>query len=273
MIRKINFSAMFLFMIFTLTGCFAKGNHVLNNLSNSSEVEVKSKPNDVQSVTIKPTQKELEPIKETPKISENFKKDEPVKSPKAEITEINGFVLLSSLDKDLMLDLKYATSDNFTKKIIYPNKICVLRKNTANKLVKANAQLKKSGYRIKVWDAYRPVYVQKIFWDIVKDSRFVANPKNGGSIHNKGCAVDVTLVDVNGNKLKMPSKFDDFSTNAYRSNSKMSNEAKKNMDLLTKCMVTNGFTTIDTEWWHFVDSDSKNYNIANINLKLFLNQK
>ena len=186
-----------------------------------------------------------------------------------EIKEINGFVLLSSLDKNIIINLKYATTDNFTKKIIYPNSVCVLRKTTAQKLINANTELNKLGYRIKVWDAYRPVYVQQIFWDIVKDSRFVANPKNGGSIHNKGCAVDVTLVDKAGNELKMPSKFDDFSSNAYRSNSKMTVEAKKNMDLLTKYMVSNGFTTINTEWWHFEDSNSKNYKIADINLKLF----
>ena len=190
----------------------------------------------VKTVTIKP-QKPLIIINKIPKPSENSNKNKSVNSSNVEIKEINGFVLLSSLDKDIVIDLKYATTDNFTKKIIYPNKVCVLRKNTAEKLVKANTQLKKLGYRIKVWDAYRPVYVQQIFWDIVKDNRFVANPKNGGSIHNKGCAVDVTLVDKDGNDLNMPSKFDDFSSNAYRTNSKMTNEAKKNMDLLTKYMA------------------------------------
>ncbi|MEK6264257.1 MAG: M15 family metallopeptidase, partial [Clostridium sp.] len=208
--------------------------------------------------------------KETPKYKETPNKEEPNSSPKNNVKEIDGFVLLTSLDSDIIIDLKYATTDNFTKKIIYPSKISVLRKNTAEKLVNANTELKKLGYRIKVWDGYRPVYVQQIFWDIVKDSRFVANPKNGGSIHNKGCAVDVTLVDKNGNDVNMPSKFDDFSSKASRTNSKMTNETKKNMNLLTKCMIDNGFTTINTEWWHFEDADSKNYKIANINLNLFL---
>ena len=196
--------------------------------------------------------------------------DASINSTNDEIKEINGFVLLSSLDKDIVVDLRYATTDNFTKKIIYPNNLCVLRRNTAERLVNANAQLKKLGYRIKVWDAYRPFYVQQLFWDILMDSHFVANPKNGGSIHNKGCAVDVTLVNEDGNELNMPSKFDDFSSNAYRSNPNMTNEAKKNIDLLTDHMVDNGFTPIETEWWHFVDVDSKNYEIADINLNLFL---
>jgi len=196
--------------------------------------------------------------------------DESINSTNCEIKEIDGFVLLSTLDQDIIIDLKYATTDNFTKKIIYPNDICVLRRSTAEKLVKANAALKQLGYRIKVWDAYRPVYVQQLFWDMLRNSQFVANPKTGGSIHNKGCAVDVTLVNEEGNELTMPSSFDDFSSNAYRNNPSMSNDAKKNLDLLTNCMVDNGFTTLDDEWWHFVDVDSKNYILADINLKLFL---
>jgi len=257
-----------LFMVFILTGCLPKEKAVSTVVPNRPVVKVKT--NSVKTVAIKP-QKTLI-IKKIPKPSENENKNKFVNSSKVEIKEINGFVLLSSLDKDILINLKYATTDNFTKKIIYPNKVCVLRKNTAEKLVKANTQLEKSGYRIKVWDAYRPVYVQQIFWDMVKDNRFVANPKNGGSIHNRGSAVDVTLVDKAGNDLNMPSKFDDFSSNAYRSNSKMTSEAKKNMDLLTKYMALNGFTTINTEWWHFEDTDSRNYKIADINLKLFLNQ-
>jgi D-alanyl-D-alanine dipeptidase len=209
-------------------------------------------------------------IKVISTLVENSNEDESINSTNDKIKEINGFVLLSSLDMDIVIDLKYATTDNFTKKIIYPNNLCALRRNTSEKLVAANAQLKKLGYRIKVWDAYRPVYVQQLFWDILKDSHFVANPKNGGSIHNKGCAVDVTLVNKDGTELNMPSKFDDFSSNAYRSNPNITNEAKKNIDLLTKYMVDNGFTTLDTEWWHFVDVDSKDYKIADINLKLFL---
>lgn len=257
------------FMIIILTGCFPKEKTVENKIANSPEVTFKE--NSVKTVTIKP-QKPLIIINKIQKPLKTTIKNDSVNPPKAEIKEINGLVLLSSLDKDIVIQLKYATADNFTKKIIYPNQVCVLRKATAVKLAKANAELKKSGYRIKVWDAYRPVYVQQIFWDLVKDNRFVANPKNGGSIHNRGCAVDVTLVDMEGKELNMPSKFDDFSSNAYRNNFKMTNEAKKNMDLLTKCMVSNGFTTINTEWWHFEDSNSSAYRIADINLNLFLKQ-
>ncbi|WP_315109053.1 M15 family metallopeptidase [Clostridium intestinale] len=200
-------------------------------------------------------------------ISNEIKNEEQIEEPK----EINGFVLLKEMDKDFLIDLRYATENNFTKQKVYPNDICVLRKDTAVKLVKANEEFKKLGYRIKIWDAYRPVYVQRIFWNIVKDSRFVANPDNGGSIHNKGCAVDITLVDKEGKELMMPSSFDDFSEKAYRGNTNMSDEAKSNMTILTNIMVQSGFKIIDTEWWHFDDTDSGKYNIEDVDLNLFLN--
>lgn len=270
--KQVKMLTIFLLISSMLTGCFAVDKQVIKTPDNPTVI---SNPNNIESAPDEPQKtpdieaKASKP-KETPKYKETPNKEEPNSSPKNNVKEIDGFVLLTSLDSDIIIDLKYATTDNFTKKIIYPSKISVLRKNTAEKLVNANTELKKLGYRIKVWDGYRPVYVQQIFWDIVKDSRFVANPKNGGSIHNKGCAVDVTLVDKNGNDVNMPSKFDDFSSKASRTNSKMTNETKKNMNLLTKCMIDNGFTTINTEWWHFEDADSKNYKIANINLNLFL---
>lgn len=186
------------------------------------------------------------------------------------IKEINGLVSVSDLDSSIIIDLKYASTDNFTGKVIYPVTVCLLQKETAQKLVNANDEFKKKGYTIKIWDAYRPVYVQQIFWNIVKDSRFVANPANGGSIHNRGTAVDLTLVDSSGKELKMPSKFDDFSTNAYRNNSKMDLEARKNMDYLTNVMKKNGFNTIDTEWWHYEDSNSFKYKIVDVKLNQFL---
>lgn len=101
---------------------------------------------------------------------------------------IDGFVRVTDLDPSIVVDLKYATTDNFTHQKVYPTNVCVLRLATAQKLAKANAQLQTMGCRIKVWDAYRPVSVQKIFWSIEPDTRFVANPSAGGSVHNRGCA-------------------------------------------------------------------------------------
>ncbi len=182
---------------------------------------------------------------------------------------IDGFVKITDLDSSIVIDLKYATADNFTHQKVYPTDIAVLRLKTAQKLVKANGLLKEKGYRIKVWDAYRPVSVQKIFWNLVPDTDFVADPSTGGSIHNRGCAVDVTLADRDGRDVEMPSGFDDFTEKAYRSNSPMSSEAESNLTLLTEAMTASGFMTLDTEWWHFEDVDRDEYENADVDPSLF----
>lgn len=206
----------------------------------------------------------------TDKRQEDIVENTPATPQSKVIKEINGLVSLPDVDESLIIDLKYFTTDNFTGKKVYPTNVCVLQKATAEKLAKANEEFKKNGYRIKIWDAYRPVYVQQIFWDIVKDDRFVANPATGGSKHNTGTAVDITLVDSMGNELKMPSKFDDFSINAYRDNSKVDGLAKKNMDYLTSIMKKSGFITISTEWWHFEDSNFAKYKVIDVDLNEFL---
>jgi len=192
----------------------------------------------------------------------NEKEIEPIK-------EFEGFVLLKSLDSSLKFDIRYATTNNFTKTKVYPTDICVLRLDTANKLKKANDILKDLGYRIKVYDAYRSISVQRIFWNLVPDNRYVANPDEGGSIHNKGCAVDITMVDENRQEVEMPSDFDEFSEKAYRENINMSDKAKKNLKILTDVMIESGFTTISTEWWHFEDNEKYKYSVADIDLNKF----
>lgn len=184
--------------------------------------------------------------------------------------EIQGLVLVKDIIPDCVIELKYAIEDNFTNRKVYPYDICVLQKSTAEKLAKANKELMEMGYRLKIWDAYRPLSVQKIFWEIVPDSRYVANPNTGGSKHNRGTAVDVTLVDMDGNELEMPTGFDDFTEKASRNYANVSEEAKKHVDILTNVMVKNGFTTISTEWWHYNDSDSAKYEALDVSLEEFL---
>lgn len=191
------------------------------------------------------------------------------KSVSPELLVIDGFVKVTDIDDTIVTDLRYATTDNFTGQKVYPTDTCVLRLTTAKKLAAANAQVAKLGYRIKVWDAYRPVSVQKIFWSIYPDSRYVANPSTGGSVHNRGCAVDVTLVDRDGNELVMPTGFDDFSDKASPTSSAMSAEARANLDVLRDAMLGNGFTAATTEWWHYNDSDRNKYPIAEVDLSLF----
>lgn len=178
----------------------------------------------------------------------------------------SGLVHVVNEDPTIDRDIKYATDDNFTGKKIYSHPACLLQKNTMVKLKKANDEFKTLGYRIKIWDAYRPADVQKQLWSIVSDSRFIANPGKSGSRHNRGAAVDITLVDNKNNEVLMPTKFDEFNEKAYR-NAPTSAEAKKNVDLLTNIMTKHGFNTIETEWWHYDDSDADSYPLLNIPFK------
>lgn len=174
-----------------------------------------------------------------------------------------GLVELLKLDSSFVIDLKYASSDNFTGKRIYTQSKCILHKNTAAKLVKANSEFKKLGYRIKILDAYRPYSAQKLLWDAASDKSFVADPKKG-SVHNRGAAVDVTLVDNSGEELPMPSEFDEFTKRAHLNYKDCPENRIKNRELLGKIMVKCGFKRISNEWWHFDDTDAKKYPIQDI---------
>ncbi|MDW7675217.1 MAG: M15 family metallopeptidase, partial [Bacillota bacterium] len=160
-----------------------------------------------------------------------------------ELKRLTGLALIEGLDSSIVIDLRYATSNNFTGRQQYAAAIALLRYETALKLARANSELLELGYRIKVWDAYRPLHVQEVLWELVQDHRFVAHPDNG-SRHNRGAAVDVTLVDAQGVEVLMPTEFDDFTEKASRSYPQMDPEARINMDILTEVMVRNGFTII-----------------------------
>lgn len=169
----------------------------------------------------------------------------------------SNLVDIKTLTDGFEIDLKYASEDNFIGKSIYPITLCAMQICTARKLVAANKELLQRGLRIKIWDAYRPLSVQKIMWDAMPVDGFVANPFKGGSIHNGGFAVDVTLVDMEGRELEMPTGFDDFSEKASRNSPAMSEAAAANLAILTDTMVRHGFKTINTEWWHYYDEDLK----------------
>jgi D-alanyl-D-alanine dipeptidase len=186
------------------------------------------------------------------------------------LKEIDHLVRISDIDSAIIIDLRYATSDNFTKKEIYPAAVGVLRLETAQRLAAANAEFQKQGYRLKIWDAYRPPYVQKIFWSMVPDDRYVANPYKGGSRHNRGGAVDVTLVDRSGLEIEMPSGFDDFSSSAWPNNFSLKTQVRKNVNYLRKVMMSHGFMPIEHEWWHFDDRHWKTFPLVDVLLEKFI---
>jgi len=162
---------------------------------------------------------------------------------------------IETLDKSFIIHIVYSTNDNFIGKRVYSINKCVLLLETAKKLINANNDFKKLGYTLKILDAYRPLSVQKLMWDILPDDNFVAPPYRG-SMHNRGCAVDVTLVDTNGYELEMPSTFDDFSEKAWITYDNCDKRLIENRELLSNIMVQNGFKTIETEWWHFYDPEN-----------------
>ena len=129
--------------------------------------------------------------------------------------------------------------------------------------VAANREFIEIGYRLKIWDAYRPPSAQRTLWEVVADPSFVANPEKG-SIHTRGAAVDVTLVDDEGNELPMPTGFDDFSEKAAIDYDGCTEDEAKNRDLLAEVMVRNGFVQIQSEWWHFADSQAKDYPLLDV---------
>lgn len=187
---------------------------------------------------------------------------------KSELFVHQGLVRVLDIDASLVIDLRYTTDDNFTGQRVYPQDAqALLTLDTALKLKKANERFEKDGYRIKIWDGYRPKSVQEIFWNLVPDPRYVADPAKGSN-HNRGSAVDVTLVDLQGMELEMPTAFDDLSERASRNYLGSSDNARENMAYLTRIMEESGFTSISTEWWHY-DDKSRNYPLLDVDFEVF----
>lgn len=162
----------------------------------------------------------------------------------------SDFVRLKDLSPDFVYELKYATPDNFLKQAVYDCGECYLRKSTAEALVKANEAFKQLGYRIKLFDCYRPLSVQKKMWKILPGTHYVANPAKG-SKHNRGAAVDLTLVDAQGKELNMGTPFDYFGKEAHHTYTEHPKEVLENRKLLKETLDKYNFKSIYSEWWHY----------------------
>ncbi len=187
---------------------------------------------------------------------------------KKELFIHKSLVRVKDIDGSVVVDLKYATEDNFTHTRVYPSGAkALLRLETALKLKRANERFEKDGYRIKIWDAYRPRSVQEIFWALVPDPKYVADPAKG-SVHNRGASVDITLVDSSGKELLMPTAYDDFSEKASRNYAGSDTSARENMKYMEKIMNESGFTGLPSEWWHF-DDRSGSYPLLDVDFSIF----
>lgn len=157
---------------------------------------------------------------------------------------------LSTIDPTFVIDARYATTDNVTGRRLVPSGTIFLERSAAERLARVQASLRHHGLRLKVFDGYRPLAVQRALWRVKPDARYVADPAKG-SRHNRGSAVDVTLVDGAGHELAMPSAFDEFGERSHLDFTDATPEALEHRELLQKVMRAEGFMPMPTEWWHF----------------------
>lgn len=162
----------------------------------------------------------------------------------------NGFADMHKLDSSLTLDIRYATTNNFTKAKIYDCPRCLLRTEAAEALLKAHRALQRQGLGLKLFDCYRPRPYQQRLWDKVPDPDYVTPPVQG-SMHSRGAAVDLTIVDAGGNELDMGTPYDFFGREAHFDYGRLPAKVLANRRLLRKTMLDAGFEGIRTEWWHF----------------------
>ncbi|MCB0705553.1 MAG: M15 family metallopeptidase [Saprospiraceae bacterium] len=157
---------------------------------------------------------------------------------------------MAVLAPDIRQNIHYATSDNFTKQVLYPCGRCLLRPTVANALLQVQKSLESKGYGLVVYDCYRPLDVQWKMWETTPDKRYVSDP-NKGSMHNRGTAVDLSLVNSSGIELDMGTPYDYFGREAWPEYTELSPEILERRRLLQETMLVNGFQSIRTEWWHY----------------------
>lgn len=197
-----------------------------------------------------PAQPETQPQQTEPE------ETEPDRLPFLSAPEDSDLVPVQSYVPGIRVELKYATEDNFTGRVIYDFSDVYLRYGTVKKLLAVQQELQTMGLGLKIWDGFRPVQAQFDLWSVCPDPTYVANPNNGYSSHSRGNTVDIVLVDSQGQELTMPTGFDDFSALADRDYTDCSQAAAENALLLEQLMEKYGFSGYYREWWHYSDTVS-----------------
>jgi len=161
-----------------------------------------------------------------------------------------SLVEITEVTHNIILDMRYATDNNFTNHVIYDSSRCFLRPEALVLLEKAISLAEDQGYRLKIFDAYRPHYAQERLWEICPNPDYVANPVSGSN-HTRGIAVDLTLIDKEGQELDMGTPFDSFDTSSHHGSQEISTHAAKNRYLLLGIMMSAGWDLYVNEWWHY----------------------
>jgi len=175
-------------------------------------------------------------------------------------------VSLQKLIPNIVLDLRYGTTNNFMHRLMYEDKpaYTFMRMPAAKALAQVQKELNKKGYGLKIFDAYRPYAVTKKFWDLVHDERYVANPAHGSG-HNRGIAADLTIIDLKTKlELKMPTGFDNFTDSAHHDFVNLPDDILKNRNLLKETMEKYGFKEFATEWWHYSLPDPERFDVLDL---------
>jgi len=185
-------------------------------------------------------------------------KEQSKADPNLQLIDLEKFI------PDVVLDIRYATTNNFTKEKIYNQPRAFAIKPVAEALKRAQLEFNKRGLGIKIFDAYRPYAATVKFYEVYPDTTFVASPYRG-SRHNRGCAIDMTLIDLKtGKELKMPTGYDAFVREARPDFPIKDEEVKKNRTLLIEVMNKQGFRVNSAEWWHFDFRGYQKYPVLDI---------
>lgn len=183
------------------------------------------------------------------------------KNPDKELINLQQYI------PGIVLDIRYATTNNFTKEKIYRLERAYARKPVAQALKKAQDELQTKGLGIKIFDGYRPYKATVRFYEVYRDTTYVASPYRG-SRHNRGCALDITLIDLKtGKELPMPTEYDSFRKEAWPSTPVKDPVVRKNRETLIAVMEKNGFKVNSSEWWHFDFKGWKNYEVLDIDFE------
>ena len=182
-------------------------------------------------------------------------------NPAKELIDLEKFI------PGIVLDIRYATTDNFTQQKIYTLAKAYARKPVAEALKRAQAELKPMGLGIKIFDAYRPYKATVKFYEVYHDTTYVASPYRG-SRHNRGCAIDMTIINLKtGEELKMPTGYDSFQKAAWPSTPVKDPAIRKNRDLIISVMEKQGFKVNSSEWWHYDFKGWKNFEVMDIDFE------
>jgi len=186
-----------------------------------------------------------------------------------EFCKINNFIIVTDdmlIENNMYKELIYATDNNFVGKSVYPKDMpLIINKIIWEKLIKINEELKEHGLCLKIYDAYRPIEIQKIFWEDFYnnhgyyDETLVANPNKYGTHNITINAVDIFIVNLDGSNVELPCEFDDFTGKANIYFDDCSDKAKENRDLLIYTARKHGLIVNNDEWWHFYDNRLKEY--------------